>query len=222
MNNLAGDLEQLRGSLETAFIGAGEGSQGPLRSLVQTLTKVVNATNSIPGPAKQAGTALLALAALGGGGLFAFSKVVAGIAAMKVALKQLGFEAETTRAEDGQLIGVSGASAALGSARSSTRSTLWTPHSRSSDAADATVKSFQDLSDALQYSNLGKNAADLHIDLGRLSEDLYNNGAQGEYVTQVLGSSRAARTAWARCSTPSSGISPSGSSAARQTRRRTR
>jgi hypothetical protein len=36
MDNLAGDLEQLRGSLETAFIGAGEGSQGPLRSWCST------------------------------------------------------------------------------------------------------------------------------------------------------------------------------------------
>lgn len=42
MDNLSGSIEQLKGSLETAFIQMGSGSQGPLRSLVDGLTKAVN------------------------------------------------------------------------------------------------------------------------------------------------------------------------------------
>jgi TP901 family phage tail tape measure protein len=48
MNNLAGDLEQLRGSLETALINAGSGANGALRQLTQTATGAVNVFNSLP------------------------------------------------------------------------------------------------------------------------------------------------------------------------------
>lgn len=42
MDNLKGSLEQLRGSVETAMITIGKMAQGPLRSLVDWLTKAVN------------------------------------------------------------------------------------------------------------------------------------------------------------------------------------
>lgn len=41
-NNLRGDLEQLKGSLDTLLIKGGGGSQGPLRVLAQTLTEITN------------------------------------------------------------------------------------------------------------------------------------------------------------------------------------
>jgi TP901 family phage tail tape measure protein len=98
MNNLKGDLEQLRGSMETALIGLGEGDQGALRSLVQHITAAVNAFNSLPAPVKDATTALLGITAVTGGALWFGSKVLAGIAETRVALKGLGVEATTTRA----------------------------------------------------------------------------------------------------------------------------
>lgn len=97
LDNLAGDFEALTGSLETALIGAGSGSQGPLRSLVQNLTDVVNAFNDLPGPAQGAVTALLGVTALFGGGLWVTSKVVQGIASTKTALSDLGIQALNTR-----------------------------------------------------------------------------------------------------------------------------
>lgn len=62
MNNLKGDLEQLKGAWETLMISAGEGSQGPLRGMVQALTGVVDALNEHP---KAAQAAVVALGAVG-------------------------------------------------------------------------------------------------------------------------------------------------------------
>jgi len=110
LDNLAGDFEALKGSLETALIGAGEGSQGPLRSLVQGLTGVTNAFNDLPGPAKSATTGLLGVTAVLGGGLWATSKVVQGIADTKQALSNLGVQAGQTKSV---LVGLGAAAGAL-------------------------------------------------------------------------------------------------------------
>ena len=185
MDNLAGDLEQLRGSLETAFIGAGEGSQGPLRKLVRGTTEVVNALNAVPTPAKNAATALLGITAAVGGATWFGSEVINGISDARDALKALGIEAVTTR-EKLALVGTGGAAAALGVGTLIDTLSQMDSLSRSNAAADATVKSYQDLSDALSSSNVGKYASDLGINLDRLSQDLIENGKQGEYASQVI------------------------------------
>jgi TP901 family phage tail tape measure protein len=59
LDNLKGDIEALRGSLDTALIGTGEGAQGPLRETVQVITDLVNAYNDLPGPAQAAAGASL-------------------------------------------------------------------------------------------------------------------------------------------------------------------
>lgn len=48
MNNLAGDIEQLRGSLETMAISAGSGATGGLRALTQGTNAAVNAFMDLP------------------------------------------------------------------------------------------------------------------------------------------------------------------------------
>lgn len=63
-DNLQGDLEQLSGSVETLMINLGEGAQGPLRSLVQTLNTLVDGFSSLPEPVQQ--TIVLGVAAVGG------------------------------------------------------------------------------------------------------------------------------------------------------------
>ncbi|MBO9523914.1 MAG: phage tail tape measure protein [Nocardioidaceae bacterium] len=90
MDNLKGDLEQFKGSLETALIGAGEGSQGPLRSLVQGATDAANAFNKLPGSAQGSVTAILGLTAAAAGTLFVFSRVMRAVAETRTALDQLG------------------------------------------------------------------------------------------------------------------------------------
>jgi TP901 family phage tail tape measure protein len=93
MDNLSGDLEQFKGSLETALIGAGEGSQGPLRSLVQNATAATNALNNLPSGAKNATVGLLGITAVLGGGLWFGSKVIRSVSDTRNALDQLGVDA---------------------------------------------------------------------------------------------------------------------------------
>lgn len=67
-DNLKGDLEKLGGSWETAMIKIGASSEGPLRSVVQTITSVVDKLGDLsPG----AQTAVLGITAVGGAALTA-------------------------------------------------------------------------------------------------------------------------------------------------------
>jgi TP901 family phage tail tape measure protein len=106
MNNLNGDIEQLKGSLETAFIGAGSGGNDFLRSLAQSATGAVNAFNDLSPAAQQntlkiaAGVAATALAV---GGL---GKLVVAAAETRAALLALGITATGVR---GRLAGLGGA-----------------------------------------------------------------------------------------------------------------
>ena len=63
-DNLKGDLENLSGSFEYLMISLGEGGQGPLRSLVQTLDTLVDGFASLPAPVQQS---IVLMAALVGG-----------------------------------------------------------------------------------------------------------------------------------------------------------
>lgn len=97
MDNLKGDVEALGGSLETFLIGAGEGSQSPLRTLAQDATGLVNALNEVPGPIKNVAVELLAIVAVTGGGLWFGSKVVGGITSTRTALADLDLQAKLTK-----------------------------------------------------------------------------------------------------------------------------
>lgn len=65
LDNLSGDLEQLKGSVETALIKQGSGANEVLRGMVQHTTNLVNAFGSLPPGVQQFAT----LAALGSGAL---------------------------------------------------------------------------------------------------------------------------------------------------------
>lgn len=68
MDNLAGDLEQLKGSIETALIKGGTGATDVLRKLAQAATGAVNAFSELPAPMQ---TAISAATAVTGGILLA-------------------------------------------------------------------------------------------------------------------------------------------------------
>jgi TP901 family phage tail tape measure protein len=80
LDNLTGDVEALRGSLDTALIGTEEGAQGPLRDTVQTITELVNAYSDLPGPAQTAAGATLgvvgAVGLAGGAAALAIPQIV--------------------------------------------------------------------------------------------------------------------------------------------------
>lgn len=90
MDNLKGDVEQLKGSFETLLITSGEGSQSPLRGIVQGATDATNALNGLPAPIKNTAVSMLAITAITGGALWFGSKVIQGIANTKGALDALG------------------------------------------------------------------------------------------------------------------------------------
>ena len=75
LDNLSGDLEQLKGSLETALIVGGSGATGALRGMTQQATNAVNAFADLPEPVQAAATGLVGI---GGAGLL----VVGGLGVM--------------------------------------------------------------------------------------------------------------------------------------------
>ncbi|MGW4426436.1 phage tail tape measure protein [Streptosporangium sp. NPDC004631] len=103
MDNLAGDLEKLKGSLETALISGGSGATDVLRGLVQTVDGAVDAFNGLPGPVQAGLTAvggIAGAATLAGGGLLL---LIPKVVETKAALATLGWTADTTK---GKLLGV--------------------------------------------------------------------------------------------------------------------
>lgn len=90
MDNLKGDIEQLRGSIETALIQSGSGANDVLRDMVQLVTGAVNAFSELP-QGLQSGA--LGLAAVSAAGLLAAGgvvKVVTAAASAKKAIAELG------------------------------------------------------------------------------------------------------------------------------------
>lgn len=78
MDNLGGDLEQLRGSIETALIQGGSRATGALRGMAQGATDLVNSLVDLPGPVQTAGVAFA-----GVGGALLTAGGLAGIATGK-------------------------------------------------------------------------------------------------------------------------------------------
>jgi TP901 family phage tail tape measure protein len=110
-DNLAGDLERLKGSASTVFIQSGSGTNDGLRSLTKTVTGLINAYGDLP-PVVQHDVvlfgALAAASALLGGGLLV---LLPRIAATKVALVELGVSGAGARAS---LLAVSRVAAVAG------------------------------------------------------------------------------------------------------------
>lgn len=67
-NNLAGDMERLRGTIQTLAISSGSGANGGLRALVQALDGLLGKFLELPGPVQSAVTVI---AGLSGAGLLA-------------------------------------------------------------------------------------------------------------------------------------------------------
>lgn len=73
LDNLKGDIEAFQGAIDSALIGIGEAGNGPLRSFIQSMTRVVEGFSDLPQPAQQAIgviTAVGAATGLAGGAFF--------------------------------------------------------------------------------------------------------------------------------------------------------
>lgn len=174
---------QFLGAAGQALAGLVEAAAPVGTAVLPVMTALARAFAAIS--SSPAGPPLYAAAA----GLIAInraSKITTGVIdALSGGLTRLSTEAVTTK-DKLALIGAGGSAAALGIGTFIDTLSLMDSMSRSGDTADAQVKNIQDLADTLQNSNVGKNAADLGINLGRLTQDLADNGAQGEYAKRVL------------------------------------
>ncbi len=114
MDNLSGDVEQLRGSIETGLIRAGSSANVVLRDLVQGLTGAVNTIADLPGPVQAVGLGLAAIAAAGllAGG--AFLTLIPKIAATKIAMVELGVTSTLVKSVLGGPLGLALAAATIG------------------------------------------------------------------------------------------------------------
>lgn len=103
LDNLAGDLDAFKGSLETALIQSGGAANGSLRALTQTATSAVNVFNDMPGPVQKATTILggagaAALTAVGG-----FLVLAPRIKDTKAALSDLNITGDRMKGWSGKL-----------------------------------------------------------------------------------------------------------------------
>lgn len=98
MNNLVGDLKLLRSALETALIESGSGANAVLRDMVQWVTRLVGAYNSLP-PGVQAfiggATGIIGVVGLVGASMLL---LLPRIMAVRAELVALGLTAARTRA----------------------------------------------------------------------------------------------------------------------------
>lgn len=185
LNNLSGDMEAFKGSLETALIGSGEGAQGPLRKLVQGATGAVNAFNKLPGPLKAVSTGMLAITAVLGGGLWFTAKTLSGVAAMRTSMATLGVTAKGTATA---LRGAAVSAGLVGAAfvAIDTGAGIVDSFRRSSSAASSASDSFAKLKSNLEKSNVGKYADSFGVDIDRLAVDIGRFGKKGKYYGEVV------------------------------------
>lgn len=114
MDNLNGDIEQLKGSIETALIQSGSGANDVLRDMVQIVTGVVNAFGGLPQGLQSASLGFAAVTAAGlltAGGLI---KIVTGVAGAKKALQELGLASKLAGAAGPLGIALAGLTIAVG------------------------------------------------------------------------------------------------------------
>lgn len=114
MDNLSGDVEALKGSLDTALIKNGAAGNKVLREMTQTATGAVNAFGALPGPVQNGAVAMVGLAgatALAGG---AAMVAVPKYAALDAALLEVTGGAVGARAALSRLAYGVGAVAAVG------------------------------------------------------------------------------------------------------------
>lgn len=112
MDNLAGDIEQLRGSIETTLIVAASQGNDVLRFLAKRATEAFNGISSLPGPVQAAGFGLTALASATLLGVGAFSLILPRWQAAIAALEQMGTVGQFAARNLGGMLRVAGGLAA--------------------------------------------------------------------------------------------------------------
>jgi TP901 family phage tail tape measure protein len=186
LDNLKGDFEAFKGSLETALIGSGEGSTGMFRGLVQGATDAVNAYSKLPPNLHSTTTALLGITAVLGGGVWFSAKAISAVASMRTAITQMGASAATATklmkglgVAVGALVVLEVAGAAMTAFEKAT--------DRALPSTEALTRAILHLNDAQTSQQLAQDLGDLgaaidRVDAGGLqgvADGVYNLGESG-------------------------------------------
>ena len=108
MDNLTGDIEQFRGSLDTALIGAGSGGNKFLRDITQDATGAVNAFNNLAPSTQESALKVVAVGGAAALGVAGLAKLAVGAAATRAALVGLNLTSATAAAGFGKLAAAAG------------------------------------------------------------------------------------------------------------------
>jgi TP901 family phage tail tape measure protein len=185
MGTDAAQVQVAINNVRDAAIDFGAAMLPIVSEIASGVTTVAHAFGSLPGPIQGVITDATALTVLlGGTGWFGY-KAVGAVKTMNGALTTLGITADTTR---GKLatIGTGATAATLGVSSLINTLDLMDSWQRSQAARGSKGGALADFADELSYSNVGKNAEDLHINLQRLTADLQENGTEGEYAAAVM------------------------------------
>ena len=171
MDNLAGDVEKLKGSLETMAIESGSGANSGLRQLVKLADGLVKAFSALPGPVQ---SSLVMLTGLSGAALLAFAAFVKMRRASAEALAEL------------RAMGPAGATAAAGLERASRAAKIAGAAFIALEVVDAVISELRNSSadiDKLTSSieelgKTGKRSGELARIFGKDSDDFKAKGQQ--------------------------------------------
>jgi TP901 family phage tail tape measure protein len=175
-DNLSGDIERLKGSLETLAIQSGSGANGGLRVLTKGLGALVNQVAGLPSAVTSTGTVLVGLT--GGAALLgaAWLKARASTAKFRAELEEMGPAGAKASAGLGRTISVASKAgavfAALEIAGASINSAFGTHVTAQTDAFG---KSLLDWADS--GTRAGESARIFGNDFSRLSYDLSTLGS---------------------------------------------
>jgi TP901 family phage tail tape measure protein len=172
MDNLSGDVEALKGSLETALIQGGSGANAVLREITQAATGAVNAFGQLPGPVQAGATGLVGLT---GAAVLAGGAVMVGVGQVtkfRGAMETLGVASQRT---DRMLRGVGMATKTIGAAGAvlAISEIIGALNSAGADAAPSMDRLSEGLVDFVQTGQAsGQLAATLGSDFSDLGEKI--------------------------------------------------
>jgi hypothetical protein len=198
MNNLSGDVEALRGSLETAFIKTGSSANGVLRFMAQGASTAVNAFSSLPGPVQASALALLAVGTATGGALAAFGTIAPKVREARASLESMGRVgaiANTAIGGFGRVLGAAVPVLAVASIAVGIFSAKKAEEQRRiADATQALLADNVALGEntrtqivaRLEQEGMLRSAQQLGINLGTLTQAVYGNAAAQASVNKTL------------------------------------
>ncbi|MFJ2863677.1 phage tail tape measure protein [Kitasatospora sp. NPDC087314] len=203
MDNLAGDVEQLKGSLEVALINGGTAANAVLRDMVQWVTKLVNAYSDLPPWLQTSAAAILgiggALTIVVGGLMLALPKIVAfraSVATLAETMPRLASAASGAvgflGGPFGAILGVATAALAVFGLAShgakQEQESLTEAVKADSNAVGANVKAW--LAHRLETDGVLKASQSLGISTADLTEAILGNASAIQRVRDQLGPMR--------------------------------